>query len=354
MQKDLSFLKNYTNYINENQPIAFIDLSAIKYNATAVKKRVKGKLCAVVKSDAYGHGIVECARALQGVADYFAVATLKEAVKLKTAGIVEPILCLLPIKDVERAIFYGVEFAVHTVEYAQNVSKISQRIGICATIHIAVNTGMNRLGIDSLEQLKQIIGLSNVKIAGVFSHFYNGANIFACNEQTAKFINFARIIKSNFPCAIRHIGSSASLAFGSEFSFDMVRIGLALYGYLNWEVNLKLRPVMQVFAPVLQSRNLLKGENLLYGGYKIKSDECVSICAHGYANGFRKGLKSGLNNACMNLCAVSGEYDFVSVMLDAQLEANRLNTIPYEVLTSYGLKCERIYWFGEENESNRR
>ena len=337
--------------LNDFQPVALINLKAVENNAKAVKDYVKTSVCAVVKSDAYGHGLVECARALSGVADRFAVCSLEEAITLKQVGITAPILCLLPVKNVLKAIEYGVEFTIHTQKYLEQVNATALSVNNFAKVHIAINTGMNRLGFDCENQLKLLPTLKNLQICGVFSHFYNGANNLDCERQLAKFYPFVKKVKGLYPHAIAHIASSGSIHLGNRAFFDMIRVGIAIYGYDSGRTNLKLTPAMKVIAPSVQKRMVKKGENLLYGNYKMKSDERINVCAYGYANGFRTIGNDFFNNACMNLCAIGGQEDYVEIMSDAQLTANRLNTIEYDVLTKFGLNCKRIYYYGEQYEN---
>ena len=339
---------------NEYQPLAVIDLNAIKNNARLIKTRVKGKFCAVVKADAYGHGLVECARELSPFCDYFAVASLNEGVKLRIAGIEKPIFCLLPVKNVLRAVEYDIEFTVHSLDYYREVVKNCAKIVFRPKVHIAVNTGMNRLGIDSLNELQLILAEKRICVCGVFSHLYNPSNKIDRLKQYEKFVPFYELAKANNSKIIGHLTASSFLGIESKFQLDMVRVGLAIYGYSAINSTFRLKPAMKIIAPALINRTLRSGDSLLYGNYKIKADERLSICAYGYQNGMRKGIKEGLNNACMNLCAVSGKGEYCVIMNDAFEYANRINGIPYEVLTSFGNNCKRIYHLESDYENNFR
>ncbi len=331
----------------EYSPIAFINLSAIQENARLIKEKTKTPVCAVVKSDAYGHGLVECARALENICDCFAVATLSEGVKLKIAGIRKTILCLLPVKNIERAIYHQIEFAVHNLEYAFAVQRVCREMKTFANVHIAVNSGMNRLGFDDPQDMKKVFSLKNLQIKGIFSHLCNPSNVNLSKDQLERFLSFKKFLKDDVDNVICHISSSGGIELGKTFYLDMIRIGLGIYGYNAVNGTLKLKPAMKILAPTVQERKLHAGDLLLYGGYKIKSEEDISICGCGYANGFRKGIKNSFNNACMNLCAMSGYQKYHEIMANAQEFANRNNTIPYEVLTSFGGKCKRIYYYGD-------
>lgn len=343
---------NGNKLFDEYQPLAVIDLTAIKSNAELIKTRVKNRFCAVVKGDAYGHGLIECARVLNPICDCFAVASLNEGVALRIAGIEKPILCLLPIKNVLRAVAYNIEFTVHSLDYCREVAKTCERFGAVANVHIAVNTGMNRLGIDDLNELKAILSQKDINVCGIFSHLFNPSNRLDRLKQYERFIPFYELAKANSLQIVGHLASTAFLGIESKFQFDMVRVGLAIYGYSAINTYFRLKPSMKIIAPTLLSRNLEAGDSLLYGDYKIKENENVCICAYGYQNGMRKGIKEGRNNACMNLCAVSGNGNYRVIMSDAFEYANRINSIPYEVLTSFGNNCKRIYHLESNYEDN--
>jgi alanine racemase len=286
--------------------------------------------------------------------DYFAVASLNEGVKLRIAGIEKPILCLLPVKNVLRAVEYNIEFAVHSLAYCREIINCCEALGVTARVHVAVNTGMNRLGIDNLNELQLILAEKRICVCGVFSHLYNPSNKIDRLKQYEKFIPFYELVKANNSKIIGHLAASSFLGIESQFQLDMVRVGLAIYGYNAINSAFRLKPAMKIITPALLNRQLNSGDSLLYGNYKIKENQTLSICAYGYQNGMRKGIKEGLNNACMNLCAVSGEAEYFVIMNDAFEYANRVNSIPYEVLTAFGNNCKRVYHLESNHENNFR
>ena len=342
-------LSPFVNLFEENQPVALINLLALEDNCKIIKERLNGKLfCAVVKSNAYGHGLVECSRIIEKYCDYFAVATLSEAVTLKSVGITKPVLCLLPINNIARAIEYGIEFVVHTHEYLTKVRNFCLKNKVCAKVHIAINTGMNRLGFDNISELEKVfISLDGIEVKGVFSHLYSVNDFIARTKQLNRFIPFSNYAKQRNSDIITHLASSASLYLNSDFLFDMARIGIAMYGYSAINDTLGLKKVMKVLANRVQGRVVNLGENLLYGDYKLKDKQNLSLYAYGYANGKREGIENMLNNACMNICAVKGDNQPAVIMDDAQDFASRTSTICYDVLTSLGNNCKRVYIYGD-------
>lgn len=326
------------------QPLAKISISALKHNAKIVKNNTRSLVCAVVKGDAYGHGLVECVRVFYPYCDYFAVCSLDEGVALRIAGIDKPILCLLPIKNLSRAITYDITVCINSVDYFLSANEFCKQRGVFLNAQIAVNTGMNRLGIDGLNQLKFcLFNANNIKITGVYSHFYNVKNKKHLLNQYQKFLPFYYFAKSFNSDIICHISASGAFSLGEQFHFDMVRVGIVMYGYNAINGTFKLKKAMKVVAPQLQERIVHKGDNLLYGNYKITKEKRVALYAYGYLNGFRRHNAGLLNNNCMNICASERIKKDILIMQSAATLAKALNTIEYEILTSFGNNCKRVY-----------
>jgi len=158
---------------------AEISLSALRQNLKTIRSHIAGgaKLCAVVKADAYGHGAVAVAReAVRQGADYLAVAVLSEAIALREAGFTTPILLLGPAQpsEADQIVHYGVTMAAFTAEQGQALSAAARRQGRTARVHLAVDTGMGRIGVrpdDAGEMAASLAGLPGLEVEGVFSHF---------------------------------------------------------------------------------------------------------------------------------------------------------------------------------------
>lgn len=331
-----------------------IDLSAIKSNVKEIKKATdKSLFCAVVKADAYGHGICEVANAIQDDCDCFAVSSVFEGVKLRHSGIKKQILCLLPDKDFRRADFYDVTLTAQSEIDVLELENYSKRANANLKYHLAINTGMNRLGINSLDELERIIKISNdgnALFCGAYSHFYNAKSNAAINKQFNKFTVFQSVIKKTYPNAICHVSSSGSLCKSKKYNLDMVRVGLLMYGYKPVNGSFALKRALKVTADSICVRNVKRGENLLYGNYKTSEDKRVKILPYGYSNGLIKGLNGQINRACMNLCAV--ENDVRCIMDDAEYVAKKNHTNVYNVLTAFGGGAQRIYYYGDGYENN--
>ncbi|MBR3864107.1 MAG: alanine racemase [Clostridia bacterium] len=331
-------------------PFAYINLSAIKSNAKLIKCNTSALFCAVVKSNAYGHGLVESAWAINSYCDYFAVAELSEGVTLRISGIDKPIICLTPISDITRAIEYDITICVHNLNYFNNLNSFCLKNNLSIKVHIAVNTGMNRLGLDSINELDYCLKNAKIiKITGIYSHFYNSSSKRDAQNQFLRFLPFAQKAKGYNGQIVAHISASGGFVLDEKYHLDMVRIGLMLYGYSPIKSCFKLNKAMTVYAPLLQKRSLLRGQNLLYGSYKLNKDLQVGIYAYGYANGERKPIDNQINNSCMNICAIKSQRRFVTIMKNATTLARRFNTIEYQILTSFGNNCKRIYGEIDEN-----
>ena len=220
---------------------AEINLDAVAHNVQMAKANLKPttKLCAVVKADAYGHGAVRVAQeAARNGADFFAVALLQEAVRLRDAGIDQPILVLgslLPeVADI--CVRYDISHAVFDEERLYALNEAALRQHTKAKIHIKVDTGMHRIGVhvrDAGKFAKLAASLPGIYIEGVFSHF---ATADADDKQYAayqfaRFQEALRLIEAEgVHVPIRHIANSAALTELEEYQLDMVRQGITLYG----------------------------------------------------------------------------------------------------------------------------
>ncbi len=329
-------------------PIAIIDTENLKHNALEIKKLCnKSKFCAVVKSNAYGHGIAECSRAIYDIVDCFAVSLLSEAMTLRYAGIDKDILMLLPPSkdEISALIRHEITITVDSVKRLNEVIKVAVAINKIAKVAIAVNTGMNRLGIDSVQELDEILSIyhknvKSLKITDIFSHFANNYDLNFTQKQCENFMPFVDKIKRDFDVKA-HISASGGLLIGG-YNLDMVRVGIMLYGYLPFaSEKIKLKKVMTIKAQTLDTRFLHKGDHLLYGNYILKNDRKVNLVNYGYTDcGKRKFMQGSVNNLCMDL---SASINGGRVLFDADKIANKNGTISYEVLTNATSRCELVY-----------
>ena len=284
---------------------AEIDLDAIENNFNELKKCVASgtKLCAVIKADGYGHGAVMLADLLKDKADYFAVATSDEAVELRNAGVTKPILILgyTHEDDFDTLLENDIEFTVFSYDNAQKLSVHAEKLNKSAKIHIAVDTGMSRIGVtpdyNGLECVKKISLLASLELKGIFSHF-------ACADmedksvtklQLSRFNDFLNMLSDNnidFP--VRHISNSAAIS-ETDDHFDMVRMGISLYGlYPSEEVDkskVKLIPAMTLRSHITHIKDVDAGEGISYGHiYKTTEKRTIATVCAGYADGYPRAL----------------------------------------------------------------
>ena len=269
----------------------FLNFSALEHNALFFKSLLSNsKLCAVVKNNAYGHGIVHIARYLDNIVDYFAVGSVEEAKKIEFVK--GDILILLPqsYSDTEVAICSGYLLSLDSFATLDNILSACVKLGKTARVHIKIDSGMSRLGfkqneIDKLTEL--LTSTLNIAVEGVYSHFY-GENNVDCDKQLNVFLPCARQIESalNKPL-IKHIANSGGALLSNKYHLDMARIGLGLYGYGDT----RLAPVKTVTANVVAVKAVDAGNAIGYGAkYVAKDNMRVAVLNVGYALGFARSL----------------------------------------------------------------
>lgn len=334
--------------------IAVVNLVQLVNNALSIKKELPSgvKFCAVVKADGYGHGGVEISSALYKIVDCFAVAIVEEGIALRNAGIDKEVLVLVPTrkKDLENAVRYNLSVTVDSFLGLKEVFNESIKQKKQVKIHIAFNTGMNRFGIDDTDELIKTLnflkGKNQIVLEGFYSHLGEPENDEELKKAVDKFLVAKNLVKSYNSKVTCHI--SASGGFLKEKFFDMVRIGLLLYGYYPFKCNerVKVRPIMKVYAPVVKRRNLKKGDAVSYGSFRLFNKSDIAIIRYGYADGLpRKNSSLFINNRCMDVTSVKlkGKKSFFTVLDDAEKYAERYQTIPYEILTHACSRAKKIY-----------
>ena len=360
---------------------AEIDLSALRHNIARIKNHIVGdaRFCAVVKADAYGHGALAVAReAVAMGADYLAVAVLSEAETLRRAGFTTPILVLgaTQIEEADAVVDLGVTQAVFSREAAEAISAAAKKRGVRAKVHLAVDTGMGRIGVrpeDAGEMAAFVAGLPHVELEGMFSHFAlaDAADKTVANEQFARFqIAMDGAKEKGIEIPICHIANSAAILEMPETHLDMVRAGIILYGLApSDEVghDAGLLPVMSVKARFTHAKTLRAGETVSYGcTFRAPKDIRVGTLPLGYADGytrlyagkakvdFRGKLLPVIGRICMDQCMVeltgaknAAVGDTVTVMggdaLTADALASWLGTINYEVVCMFSPRIPRVY-----------
>ena len=349
---------------------AVIQLNAIRYNAERFSALTNTKLCAVVKANAYGHGAEETVNALEGVADFFAVSLIEEGISIRTAACGKEILVFTPPTDEEEGYALAVNgfiASVSTLASAKLLSTVGGRYRLPIKVHLKVNTGMNRYGMDG-EELETVCRFLRhdpfVKVTGIYSHLCE-CSYARAREQRALFDTMQAVCKGYFPKAIAHLGATYGALLGKEFAYDAVRIGLGLYGYLPCESSensgvstsltkdLALRKAMQIWAKTTVSKPFIFGGAGYGEAYSGKKPENLSVLRFGYADGFLRKKENGtdgyLRNAnalCMDACIreEKGKVGaWTPVMTDAERTAFLTGTISYEVLCACTRRAEFVY-----------
>jgi alanine racemase len=293
---------------------ALVSLDAIAYNFEEMHKKLKDhvKLTAVIKADGYGHGALPIARMVESY-DYlwgFAVATPGEALKLREGGITKPILILGLVfsEDYESLIQADVRMTVCEVAMAEEISREAIRIGRPAWIHLALDTGMTRIGFAceeaSVPKIRQIEQLPGVCVEGLFTHFARAdeVDLAPARLQLERYLSFSKLLsEAGIQIPIHHCSNSAGIMRYREAQLDMVRAGITIYGiYPSNEVErefLPLKEAMTLTSTVTYVKEVPAGLAVSYGGtYVTEKPMRIATIPVGYADGYPRGLS---NKGCV-------------------------------------------------------
>ena len=288
-----------------------VDLDAIRHNAGVLKRRAgDAELMAVVKGDAYGHGLIPVANAaLEGGATWLGVAQLREALQLREAGICAPVLSWLhaPGTDFDAAVAANVQVAVPHIWAIEAVADAARRAGKPATVHLKVDTGLARNGAygpqwpELLTAAAKLQAEGVVDVAGIMTHF-----IFADSPQHPSVLAqqeaFAQAVQdaegAGLDLRVRHMANSAATLTGSNVAWDMVRPGIALYGLspvpdIGSSRDFDLVPAMTVDANVTIAKRVPAGQGVSYGHTYVTSRETTLIDVPiGYSDGIPRAASS--------------------------------------------------------------
>ena len=280
-----------------------IDLDAIDANIDAIRERVGVDVMAVIKADAYGHGAIQVARLLQDKCSFFGVSSILEAMELRRAGLYNPILILghTPVRAFPTLIEAEIRPTIFHYEDALALSEAAQRLDKTAEFHLAVDTGMSRIGFQATEEdadiCAKIARLPGIHAEGIFSHFATAdcPDLSKSRKQAELFDRFYDMLKDRgVEIPIRHMDNSAGL-MNFENHYEMVRAGIVTYGlYPSEDVDisaLNLRPAMQWLSRVTHVKTLPAGREISYGGtYVTTAETRVATVPVGYADGYRRSL----------------------------------------------------------------
>ncbi|MGA1796400.1 MAG: alanine racemase [bacterium] len=363
---------------------AVIDLSALYHNLQVIRERIgpHRRLLAVVKANAYGHGAgVLCAHLEEFGVDMLGVAYPEEGLNLRDAGITSPILVMsgtLP-DQLEGALEAGLTISLSDLDTAQALSRLAVRNRRHAKAHVKVDTGMGRLGFpldDALDAITAINALPHLSIEGIFTHLATAED--ADHSYTrCQIERFTRLVRSLEglvnPPPLVHMGNSAAVMKHPETYFDMVRVGIMLYGLApvpGLQKALPIRPIMSLRTKVIHIKRMAKGSSLSYGRtYICPSDKVIAVIPVGYSDGLARCMSTKIHvlvrgvrapvvgTVCMDMSLVDiTGIDGVGIGEEVVLIGNQgsecitahdwaawQNTIPYEVLCAVGPRVKRIY-----------
>lgn len=366
--------------------VASIDLDALMQNVRQVRELVGGRvICAPVKADGYGHGAVVAARAmsLAGV-EMFAAAMTEEAVELRERGIREPIILLttVPSDDIEALLDYSITACVVDEGFAGELSLCAVRRGVKAQVHVNVDTGMRRVGIDYLQAAKSILNISRmpgIELAGIFTHFAcaDADDLAFCREQLKRFHSVVRKLKAaGVEVPLLHAANSNAVLRIPESYFDAVRPGLILYGLYpreSLEGRVRLRPVLSLRTQISFLKDVAAGERIGYGHtFTAWRNSAIATLPMGYYDGFLREYSNlgevlvrgrrvpVVGRVCMDQTLIDvtdvpgvqvgdevvayGEQQGRSITIEEM--ARRVGRIPYELTCSVGRRVRRRFIAG--------
>jgi len=370
-----------------------IDLSAVRHNVKAFKAQLSRgvKMMCVVKADAYGHGAAQCAKAMQSVgADQFAVATVDEGVELRCSGIDNPILVLSepPVTSIPDLVRFDIMPSVYTVDFALAYGEASAAANKVGRYHLAIDTGMTRIGVrreDLLEVRGSIDFHRGLECAGTFTHFATADVLdnWDFDLQVNRFIEAVTALKNaGYELGLVHADNTPGTVLHKDIQFDMVRVGIGLYGLHPSKLTIPridLQPVMSVRGRVTRVVYPAVGDGVGYGmTWRVPRNNIqVATVPIGYADGLARSLSNRMDvltrgdrvrqvgNICMDQFMIAVDtagthankpaheirYGDVVTLIgkDGDLEitademADLRETINYEVVCNFGARLDKVY-----------
>ena len=377
-------------FVNKNRDAwVEINLANLEHNVLKIKEFLKNncsnhsdmpELFAVVKADAYGHGSIMCAPVLIACGvTYFGVASIDEGIELRENKIDKPILVLgaSPLWAFENALKYDIELSIFNEEHIESANQLFKRLNKKLKVHIKLDTGMNRIGIEKNEAsafIKKVLNCDFIDLRGIFTHFADVENKELFKRQICEFEEIIKPYNNELKSkkVKIHCLNSPGIFSYPEYSFDMVRMGVIMWGlspYLNNPLNLpKMLPVMGLKARITNIHTLKANDGISYGHtYIAPCDKKVVTIPIGYADGVARALSgkisAGLNGKIIKQIgritmdqmmfdaseAECTEGDIVELLGENNKEdsidswAKKLDTINYELTCRLKMRLPRIY-----------
>lgn len=366
-----------------------VDLKAIAHNIRELRRitNPKARIMAVVKANAYGHGMIEVARqSLENGAEALGIANIEEGIQLRKAGIDAPVLIFgyTPPTHAKRLIEFDLTQTVYSYETSRALSEALSAYGKKIKVHIKVDTGMGRLGLlrgiknNSLSEAESISRLPMLELEGVYTHFATAdkSDRFYAGKQFEIFMDFLNQLRiAGLEIPVTHAANSAAIINMPETHLNMVRAGISIYGlYTSEEVDrsiINLKPAMELKTKIIHLKKVPAGFKVGYGTtYETEKPTTIATVSIGYADGLNRLLSSKgrmlvcggqsapiVGRICMDMTmldvgeipgivmeeevVVLGKQGNASISVDEI--ASTINTINYEVVSTIMERVPRIY-----------
>lgn len=369
---------------------ADVNLDSIYNNIEETRKIVNSdaKIMVIIKADGYGHGAIPIAKVLDPIVDAYGIAIIEEGIELRECGVTKPLLILgvTPAPLYSKLIEYDIMPTIFSFESAKLLADEAIKRGKTAKVHIAIDTGMSRIGFpinhESIDIIQKINGLNGIEINGCFSHFATAdeTDRTFTKEQLRRYQDFVeQLEKRGIQIPVKHISNSAGIIEYPEAHLDMVRSGISTYGlYPSNEVNkakLKLSPAMEIKSYVTYVKTLEPGVGISYGQtFVTERNTRVATVPVGYADGYPRALSNQgyvlirgkkaaiLGRVCMDQFMVDVtdipeviEGDIVTLVgkdgdesISVEELAAMSHSFSYEFVCDIGKRVPRVYYYRGE------
>lgn len=317
----------------------------------------------VVKADSYGHNSLSVVKTIiDAGCNYLAVATLEEALIIRNEIKDIPILCLgiIDVKYIPIVIENDISITISNLEYLNSINYCNKKL----KVHIKINTGMNRLGVNNrfeFNNIYNLVKMSNFVLEGIYTHIYNASNSKTTYQQYEQFERITSDIDL-MSIPIVHIGASEATEYYPKRSYaNGCRLGIAMYGLVDYN-DIKFKSTFSLYSEVIQINEVKDGVVGYNGAYKVGNQEKIAVVPIGYADGIcRKNTGRNVfinnkeykivGNICMDMLFVKVDNsvkvgDKVAIIKDInhiKQIAEYLDTIYYEVICSIGKRVPRVY-----------
>jgi alanine racemase len=371
----------YPPLLERRPTYAEVDLTALEMNYSAIRRRLpETGIIAIVKADAYGHGLIPIAKAFERFgADCIGVGFLEEGIALREAGISAPVLSLGGVAGFQIDYFleYDLELTASSLSILQEIHRRARRMNRIAKVHLKIDTGLNRIGVNykrALPFLETSASLPGIEVKGIYSHLASaGSDPEFTNLQFQRLREFQKPAQRIFGREIPfHLLNSAGIITFPEGALQLVRPGLVLYGMVNdieYRKIIKLFPVLSLKSEAVFIKRVPAGEGVSYGStYTVPKETTIVTVPIGYGDGYPQRLSNKgfaliggkkfpiAGKVCMdqimldvgdNYVRIGEEVVLIGKQGDAQITVEdicaQIEAIPYEVTIGITSRVPRLY-----------